>query len=56
MNDDLQLFFWVGGVLGWLICLYHSCNWVREDCGCKDENTLQYNSEDIVVAIPISEA
>lgn len=55
MDEDLQFFFWVVGVLGWLMCFCHSYNWVREDCGCKHESTSQYNSEDVIVAIPIDQ-
>lgn len=55
MNEDLEFFFWVGGVLGWLMCLHRACYWVCEDCGCKHENTSEYNDENIVVAIPIDE-
>jgi hypothetical protein len=37
MRDELQIFIYTGAVLGWLMCFFHSYNWVKKDCGCDDD-------------------
>jgi len=33
MQDELQMFIYTGAVFGWLMCFFHSYNWIKKDCG-----------------------
>lgn len=37
MDQNTVLFLDVLSVLGWMMCFFFSCQWMKEDCGCKHQ-------------------
>jgi len=39
MQQDLIMFLYGGAIVGWLMCCFHSYNWIKKDCGWEEEKT-----------------
>jgi len=47
MDEGTQNFIYVLAIMGWFMCCFHSYNWIREDCGWNNENTIEVNAHNI---------
>jgi len=37
MQQDLIMLLYGGAIIGWIMCCFHSYNWIKKDCGWDDE-------------------